>query len=171
MKMRCFVALLPPVETARQLDRWIDSISAAMPGARRVAAANLHLTLAFIGSLPAIDAHALAAALRVIDEAAFPSFTWTLDRVGRFDRARVLWVGGGPNPVLDRYADTVRSMLRRSGVPFDSKPFVSHVTVLRTVRSGAPLPELRDPIRWPMSRPQLMQSLHGTAGLKYAAVE
>lgn len=142
-----------------------------MPGARRVAAANLHLTLAFIGALAAHDAHALAAALRGIGNDAFASFTWTLDRVGRFDRARVLWAGGGPNPILDRYADCVRSLLRKWGVPFDERPFASHVTVFRSARSGVALPEFRHTVSWPVSRPQLMQSLGAVNGVRYVVVD
>ena len=168
--MRCFVALCPPAPTVARLDRWVDAISAQTPGARRVTAADFHLTLAFIGSLAAPQAQALAAALRNTDDAAFPPFTWTLDRVGRFDRARVLWLGGAPSPILDGYAQAVRSLLQRLNVRFDPRPFVAHLTVMRNVSASAGLPDVRDSVAWPLSRPKLMHSL-ATFGVRYLAVE
>jgi 2'-5' RNA ligase len=169
--MRCFVAIRPPLKTAQAIERCVDAIRDSMPRSRRVPTANLHLTLAFIGTLAVSEAAAVAAALRAIDEKKFPPFTWTLDRIGRFPAARVVWIGGEYDPRLDDYTDVVRSLLRQSGVPFDERPFAPHMTVLRNVRSAAPLPSISVSVPWSVARPTLMQSIQGADGVHYIEME
>jgi RNA 2',3'-cyclic 3'-phosphodiesterase len=168
--VRCFIAIRPPADTADQLERLVQALAAAIPHARPVTIANLHLTLAFIGALTRADARRVSDAMRSLDDAAFPASTWVLDRIGTFVRARVVWIGGAPNATLHVYVDTVTSMLRRLALPFDSRSFVAHVTLLRKVRPDFVVPPLQLPVHWPLTRPQVMHSLSGPGGVRYELV-
>jgi 2'-5' RNA ligase len=152
--LRCFVALLPGPAARARLDALARTLQRAHPQARRLTAANLHLTLAFVGACPAQRASRIAAAL-----AALPvhEFTWTLDHVGGFARARVAWAGGPPDPRLDALAARVRKALDALGVRYDGQDFAPHVTLLRGVAGIAARPIAR-PIDWPSGAPVLMRS-------------
>ena len=92
---------------------------------------NLHLTLAFIGS---IEAPAASGVARACDSLSIDSFDWLIDRLGWFPRARVMWAGGQVNRPLVSAVDRVRARLDELGVGYDRKAFVPHVTLFRDVR-------------------------------------
>lgn len=161
--MRCFVALWPDEAARARLAAVVREQQRRFPQARAMPAENLHLTLAFIGELDAARAAKLAAAL---DALPIESFAWTLDAVGAFERARVLWAAGPPCAPLADLAQRVRTLLDTQRVPYDRKPFVAHVTLLRDLapadarRAAA---AIAPPIVLRAGRPLLMQSVqqHG----------
>lgn len=164
--MRCFVACWPDDSTRRRLDQAAGNALARCPGARRVRADNLHLTLAFIGELPLPKAREAAEALRRISS---EPFEWQIDHIGRFERARVLWAGGLPEPRLEQLAERARSELRALQVRFDTKRFAAHVTLLRDMPAlrGAAHAEIVEPIEpfdWPMRDALLMVSERESQG-------
>jgi RNA 2',3'-cyclic 3'-phosphodiesterase len=128
--MRCFVACWPDDASRRHLDQAARDAHARCPGARRVRAENLHLTLAFIGELALPKAREAADAVRGVSSA---PFDWQIDHVGHFERARVLWAGGPPEPRLEQMAERVRGELQTLRIRFDTKRFAAHVTLLRDV--------------------------------------
>ena len=125
--MRLFVALdLPP--SLRERLSWM---SGGRPGARWVAPENYHLTLRFIGELPAWRAeevdHALAG-LRA------PGFTLQLAGVGTFakgGKVESLWAGVERSPALDHLHTKVETALQRAGLERERRRFVPHVTLAR----------------------------------------
>jgi 2'-5' RNA ligase len=125
------------------------------PAARPMRAENLHLTLAFIGSLPQTAVRALQPQ---VDGLPVTPFIWTLDRVGMFRGAQVLWLGGGPCAALEELAAAVRALLDRQGVGYDRKPFVPHVTLLRKLPRTAALDAgaLVAAVRWPVKEVRLV---------------
>jgi len=130
---------------------------------------NLHLTLAFIGMLEVDRAREVAA--RLATEPAAP-FAWSLDAIGAFAGARVLWVGG-TDPRLDALATRSRDLLDELGVPFDRKPFVAHVTLLRNVPREAAREiagAIEPPILWHAGTPVLLESRSGDHGVRYLPV-
>jgi len=167
--IRCFVALQPDEAALERLDRLANDEQARLPSARRMRRENLHLTLAFIGALDADRAQQVAA--RLAAEPTTP-FDWLLDAVGAFAGARVLWVGGADTR-LDALAAWARGLLDELGVPFDRRPFVAHVTLLRDV----PREPARDatrriepPICWHVGAPVLLESRNGPNGVRYLPV-
>src|ERR1700752_991516 len=100
--MRCFVACWPDEATRTMLDDAAQQAPSRYPSARRIPRENLHLTLAFIGELPAPKAVEAAQALRAVAQ---EPFLWRIDHVGRFERAPVGWAGGQPEPRLGRMAE------------------------------------------------------------------
>lgn len=172
--MRCFVAVVPPSETAAHIEQCVNDFSRALPAlskARRIATADLHLTLAFLGTIQPEKTQEIAAALAQLEPHHFPAATWTLDRVGWFKGARALWLGGALAPALQYYVDAVRSTLSRLNTNFDTRPFVPHVTIFRNVKSHAPSLETQISVSWPLSRPVLMESLPTTCSMRYHLVE
>jgi 2'-5' RNA ligase len=141
--MRCFVALWPDDAARERLAAVGREQQRRFPHARAMRAENLHLTLAFIGELDAARAARVAAALDALPVA---PFAWTLDAVGAFERARVLWAAGPDCAPLAALALRVRQLLDELCVPYDRKPFVAHVTLLRDLARGAP--PRRSPHRW-----------------------
>lgn len=167
--IRCFVALQPDGAALERLDRLAHEEHARLPAARRMRRENLHLTLAFIGALDAERAREVAARL-----AAEPPtlFDWSLDTVGAFGGARVLWVGGA-DAQLDALAAWARRLLDGLDVQYDRRPFVAHVTLLRnvpreTARHAAR--RLEPPIAWHAGAPVLLESRSGSNGVRYLPV-
>lgn len=166
--MRCFIAAWPTDDTRVALHRIINGLKDRVPLGRAMQARNLHLTLAFIGELEAEHARALA---RGCQDLAGDVFEWTIDSVGSFPRARVVWAGG---PVDQRIADFVahaRGRLDQLGVAYDRKPFVPHVTLFRDVRrfdAGGPLDP---PVRWTTDHAALYAAERDRDGLLYRRVD
>lgn len=172
--MRCFVAVMPPSDTAAHIEQCVDTFERTLPCApstQRIATADLHLTLAFLGVLQPEKAQEIAAALAQTDAHQFPAATWTLDRMGWFKGARVLWLGGALTPVLQRYADQVRAILIERDTKFDARPFVPHVTIFRNVKSQVPSQETESPVSWPLTRPVLMESLPAPRMARYRLIK
>jgi len=158
--MRCFVACCPDDPTRDRLNRIAGAVIGRYPGARRVSTDNLHLTLAFIGELALPPARAAAVALREIRD---EPFDWCIDRVGRFDRARVLWAGGPEEPRLPELAERVRTCLQTLQIRFDAKRFAAHVTLLRDLparrgNDSTDAVESIDPFVWPIRTTHMMVS-------------
>jgi RNA 2',3'-cyclic 3'-phosphodiesterase len=158
--MRCFVACWPDPATRTRLDHVAQGLHARYPGSRRMLADNLHLTLAFIGELPHAMASEVASAMADLSVA---PFAWCVDRLGQFDRARLVWAGGPEQPRLAELAERARDRLRTLDVQFDRKPFAAHVTLLRDVPARAPALErpenpALEPIPWPIEAARLVVS-------------
>lgn len=129
--MRCFVAAWPDDATRADVEQLLIRLGADMPQARPTQPRNLHLTLAFIGD---IDVPAASGIARACDTLAIDSFEWSIDCLGWFPRARVMWAGGRVNRPLECAVDRTRAQLDELGVGYDRKPFVPHVTLFRDVR-------------------------------------
>jgi 2'-5' RNA ligase len=127
-----------------QLAAWCRELH-GLCGGRAPQPQDLHLTLAFLGSVspereePIVRAGAAVALRRA---------TLTLDRPGYWEHNRIVWAGASSVPSeLDELVAELRAALAKSSIAFDAKPFVSHVTLLRDAHPPAQLPAL-DPIRW-----------------------
>jgi len=88
---------------------------------------------------------------------------------GRFERARVLWAGGPPQPRLSQLAEQVRGELQALQIRFDSKPFAAHVTLLRDVPAGrstgsSEVVEPIEPFIWPIHDARLLVSERDSDG-------
>ena len=158
--MRCFVAAVPDEATQSRLDALVQTLRRRYPRARSTRTENLHLTLAFIGELPAEQAAEVA---RRLGELHIEPFTWHLTEVGGFARARVVWAGGADEPRLAALAAEVRRILLELHVAHDDRPFVAHVTLLRQV-AAAPAVQAIEAIAWPIRSVQLMVSEQEAAG-------
>ena len=166
---RVFVALWPSPGARTRLAEVTDGVARQATGARRILPPNLHLTLAFIGSLREDRTADLALHLQRCEAS---EFDWVLDHVGYFHAARVLWAGGPENPAVLGLAARVRALLDRREIEYDRKPFVPHVTLLRNVaRWALGNRPIDPPIAWPSNGPTLVRSKQGARGVTYVPYE
>lgn len=135
--MRCFVALPLPAGTRARL----EGLQYMLPLASRVPSENMHVTLAFLGTLhdPVIEAvHEELSAIRA------PAFEIVLDGIGSFggDAPRVIHVPVAPAPPLTDLQARVARAVRRAGADPGARRFVPHVTLSRARPRGTELMRL-----------------------------
>lgn len=134
---RLFFAIEPPATVQRQIVRWRAANFPAEAG-RPVAAANLHLTLAFLGEVSAEKQQALSAMAGRIRQ---PGFTLNLDDAGQWLRSRVVWLGTRQPPRgLLQLANLLRAQAARSGCYQSPQPFHPHLTLLRNTAHAVAIP-------------------------------
>lgn len=132
--IRTFIAVDIPQEIRMDIDRLISGFRGDGPGIRWVKAANLHLTLRFLGNIDPASVTGLVKALedKVND---LGSFELQLSGLGGFPnlrRPRVIWIGtGNENRKLTDLAAKVESACIESGFGKGDKPFSTHLTIGR----------------------------------------
>src|SRR5204862_5802565 len=90
-----------------------------------------------------------------------------LDRPGYWKHNRIAWAGPSlVPPELAALVSGLRGALAKSRIAFDTKPFVSHVTLLRDGREPRAIPELA-PIEWRLAGFALVQSVTLPRGSRY----
>jgi 2'-5' RNA ligase len=162
---KVFVALWPTSVVRDRLDAVADQLAPSAPHARRIAAANFHLTLAFIGSLSEERVSELAGS---IGQCAAEEFDWVVDHVGHFDRVHVVWAGGAATAALRGLAGRVFALLNSLAIEYDRKAFAPHVTLLRNVtRWHAGRTPIEPAIVWRSRRATLVLSEQTTGGVVY----
>ena len=151
---RLFFALWPP-EAARAALSRLALDAAERTGGKPVAAAKIHLTLAFLGDLAPDRA---AAAATAADRVEAQAFCTTFDRLGSFARAGVAWAGPSqPPPQLEALAASLAARLRESGFTLEERAFAAHVTLARRIRhklAAAPV----EPVAWAANAFALVES-------------
>ncbi|HEY6240183.1 MAG TPA: RNA 2',3'-cyclic phosphodiesterase [Burkholderiales bacterium] len=161
--MRLFFALWPEESVRAQLAHWSRELHAAC-GGRQTRAENLHVTLAFLGS---VDNARVAEVERAAGEVAPRIVSLVLDQPGYWKHNRIAWVGASTTPPeLEALVADLWSALTRSGIGFDAKGFVSHVTLLRDARAPKSMPAL-SPIEWRLAGFALVQSVTLPRGSRY----
>ena len=124
---RLFSALTLPADIVRRLE-WMGG---GIPGARWVAAENMHVTLRFIGD---VDMHAAGLAHAALQEVSFSPFDLQLRGVAVFGerKPRLLYVGVEPaEELLALYARTNAALARAGLPPPAGRRYVPHVTLAR----------------------------------------
>lgn len=133
--LRLFVALWPTPSALHGLQRWGESWTWPA-GSTRVPASRLHLTLHFVGDLPAARLPEVADGLAV----PFRRFELTLDRAQ-------CWPGGlavavpheVPAGLVDLH-DALAAALGGLGLAVEKRPFRPHVTLARRAHGARPPP-------------------------------
>lgn len=128
---------------------------------------SVHITLAFLGSAgPALVPEIAAAAARVAPRA----FVLRLDESGYWRHNQIAWAGAQQVPPdLTALVFDLRAALAAAAIPFDPKPFVAHVTLVRKARPGFALPRL-EPFDWPVREFVLVRSVTGPDGSRYEVI-
>ena len=165
--VRLFFALWPDEGVRAQLAHWIRELH-AMCGGRPTRTENLHVTLAFLGS---VEGARVAEVERAAGEVAPCAVSLVLDQPGYWKHNRIAWAGASAVPgELDVLVAELRSTLARSHIGFDSKGFVSHATLLRDAREPEAMPAL-EPIQWNLDGFALVQSVTLPRGSRYEVLK
>lgn len=162
---RVFFAVWPDRAAAEKLHRLAREASVSC-GGRVMRRDSLHLTLAFLGDVPA---GRMADAMRVADRIAAEPFELTLDQTGYWKHNRILWAGG-VSPALTLLAEALADGLRAADFALETRPFVAHLTLLRNAHCGGGAPPPAPPITWPVGEFVLAESRHSREGSHYEAV-
>lgn len=116
---------IPPNETAA-----LALLRGGLPGARWIEPEDYHITLRFIGDVGVAMANEIAGELDTISGR---SLTATIEGVGVFggDRPRAIIAKVAPSDALGGLQAEHERLMRRLGVPPESRKFVPHVTLAR----------------------------------------
>jgi RNA 2',3'-cyclic 3'-phosphodiesterase len=163
---RLFFALWP----ADDLRARIESDTGALverAGGRRIQARNLHVTLLFLGDVPAarIDAVVAAAA-----ETSGNAFQIWFDQVETWPGSNVLCLTSQhPPAAFALLAEALRSRLTAQSFEFRKQVFRPHITLARDLprmRSTESIP----PLHWPVGDFVLVESNMTRSGSRYSVL-
>lgn len=159
---RLFFALPLTPAAAQQLDRWRRPLP--LHAGRWVPMVNLHLTLAFLGS---VDDNALDALLDS-DMNGLQPFTLAFGELGYFTKAKVLFVAPwSVPPELVALASHCQQLQGRFGNSKKEHRYQPHITLARDVEP--PVPPAAMPLALELDCREfcLMASLNGKEGVRY----
>lgn len=131
---------------------------------RRIPTENLHLTLAFLGYVPAEVRTCLEQAASAIRG---EPFTLVLDQLDCFRRTGILWVGASQVPApLAVLARALNAAVAGCGLTPETREFRAHVTIARKLRR---CPEGRSlaPLEWHVHDFSLVLSDTRANGARY----
>jgi 2'-5' RNA ligase len=161
--LRLFFALWPDEAVRLELVR-ITRQLAVPPGAKRMVPDNLHLTLAFIGTQGQEVQECLEQQAAAID---LPPFTLTFDQIGFFAKPQVVWLGDkNPPESLLQLAQALKQAQLQCGLEPETRPFQTHLTLLRKVRHP-PAPFQPEPVIWAVNDFVLVASETLPEGAQY----
>jgi RNA 2',3'-cyclic 3'-phosphodiesterase len=179
--MRLFVAIELDHPMKRTLRRLVEHLQPHNRDVRWVHEDNMHLTLKFLGDVPAEKLDCTIDACRsTIHQSA--AFSITLDRCGCFPPAgpvRIIWGGlEDPSSALTALALRCEDEFQRIRVDREDRPFASHVTIgrVRNDRSQGALRRSVEsaPVRTTtqsVDHMVLFESSTHPQGVRYTAVE
>ena len=147
---RLFIAIELPAAVRQELSDVQQRLAQRVPGFRWVAAAQMHLTLLFLGETP--DAR-LDEARQTMDAAAagMTPLDLALGQVGAFGRPvapRVIWVAVQSPPALSALQQRLAAECQARGLASDCRPFTPHLTLgrARPEHGGRPAARFADGI-------------------------
>lgn len=175
-KLRLFTAVRVPHEQLEWLDRAVSELK-GLPGARWTTPENQHVTLNFLGWVPAALVPDAIAAVDATARLHAPASV-SLGPLGAFPRerrARVLWGGlDDPAGLLPALAADLGGRLQTIGYEPEERGYTPHLTLarLKTPRSLAGLlPELpAPPGPFTVDRVTLFRSRLSPAGARYEVI-
>jgi RNA 2',3'-cyclic 3'-phosphodiesterase len=154
LTVRAFFGLPVPEEHRSALGSYLDASAALAPGFRWTSAANLHLTLRFLGHIELVIAQRIAERLAARDLRGFELELGELDTFTRGRLVRVVWLGlrtGGER--ARELARAIEVECAAAGLVAEARRLEPHLTLARArERDGAALPVLPPPPALPAWR-------------------
>ena len=145
--MRTFVAIDIPGEIRARIQELIEALRRAPSDVRWSRPEGLHITLKFLGDIPAETVDQVKLALQSLQPTA-PG-TIHIAGAGFFPNERsprILWLGIEAGPELGKLAASVERSLLPLGVPKEDRPFAPHLTLGR-IRASDGLAPLRNLVK------------------------
>jgi len=136
--------------------------------AKRVPAHNLHITLAFLGSVPREQRECYEQAAAGIQ---IQSFTLSLEHIGHWPLPRILWLGASQQPeALLMLVHNLSAALSACGFTPEIRPYHAHLTLARKVDRPLPVRSIK-PIDWEVDSFALIESVTAPEGPRYQVLE
>lgn len=163
---RLFFAYWPDTAARRALLEATRAAVAAIDG-QPVSAANLHVTVAFVGKVPASRIPDL---MRIGGRGDYPVAELRFDRLEYWPRAKV--VAALPTTIPEagqRLVEMLWERLQPLGFERELRAWRPHVSIVRRMRR--PPPRLAIPgVRWSCDRLALVESMSAPDGMHYTAL-
>lgn len=140
-ELRLFLAIPLPDDVRAELGRLQLELHLLLPprGVRWTRVEQFHLTLKFLGNVPATDIEALSLAVRKVCDAA-PPMRLRAEGAGFFPNARsprVFWVNiQSVDDRLKEFQGRLESAVQRFAGKEEGKKFTAHVTLARLEKMG-----------------------------------
>lgn len=175
---RVFLALWPDVPIRKRLAQEGRQLHDRFHG-RLTRQETIHLTLAFIGNL---DRERLPALVEGLKTVSVPAFEVVFDRAGCWKHNKIAYLSSEQPPeALLQLVKGIESALVNLDVPFDRRPFKTHITLIRKAdcTKGNPAqgrvpasPEWGGftPIAWSVKEFVLVESVLSAEGASYQVV-
>lgn len=140
--LRAFIAISLPIEVTQALHQVLNDLRRRLPGkdVRWVPAANIHLTIKFLGDVSTTNLQILQKMLQA-EAARHAPFTCEVRGLGAFPsmrRARVVWVGVEAPSALRALQRGVENEMARLGYAAEERSFSPHLTLGRVSRTVDP---------------------------------
>jgi RNA 2',3'-cyclic 3'-phosphodiesterase len=169
---RVFFALWPD-EAQREGLEHAAAKAVRRSGGRPVPASNLHVTLAFLGSVAITRIPELQGIARELASplAIHAPVSLTFARLVHWKEAQILCALTAPqSPATTAVAVTLQKATAAIGFSPDRKPFQAHVTLARKVLRPGPLSPLR-PVTWHFDAYALIDSRTEPDGPVYSVID
>lgn len=167
---RLFFALWPDEPMREALAHAVRE-AVRSSGGRAVSSSDLHLTLAFLGSVPEGRVAELAGAARAVGLPQPGAVEVRLDHLEHWAGPQVLCAApNAPPAAAAELAQALRAQLSAGGFSPDIKPFRAHVTVARKVTHPGPSLQMQ-PVSWHFGSFALIESRTLESGPVYSVVE
>jgi RNA 2',3'-cyclic 3'-phosphodiesterase len=162
--MRAFLGLSVDSQTATAIADWRKQ---ALPDvAHSVATENFHITLAFLGQINLLQQQALEQLISTMPVCR--GFSVTLNTLGHFPKAKVLWLGCSHVPQsLAKLAAQLATNAIRAGIPIAEQAYQPHLSLYR--KCSMPLtPSIPiTPIKLGINNFHLFESVSSDSGVRY----
>ena len=184
-QVRTFIAILVSLQARQALENCIEKLSSLAPvGVRWVDPQGIHLTLRFLGNIPAAAVDQVLAA-QAAAAASCPPFSIQLSQLGMFPnerRPRVIWAGViGELEALQRLQQEVETQLEHIGYPREKRPFAPHLTLGRVrdrdsdadrtrIADAVSTVPLEDSESWSVEESHLIRSTLTPQGAIYTSI-
>jgi 2'-5' RNA ligase len=163
---RLFFALWPDSRVRENLEGYFPLLRGC--GGRKVPPQNLHITLAFLGS---VDANTRDCLIAAADEIELPSFAMQLDQLGFWRRPQVVWLGSEElPPELADLVGALKKAMLTCGLEPESRPFRIHLTLMRKAHRG-PREQNIPRLDWPVEHFALVASETRPEGASYQVLK
>jgi RNA 2',3'-cyclic 3'-phosphodiesterase len=165
---RLFFALWPEPVVAETITRTSKALLKDTGGKHPIAAGQLHITLAFLGHVDAIQYDCVSrAAINVRAE----YFELALDTLGYFPRPQVIWLAPRATPpALNALVTQLLAGLSQCEVRLELRPFVPHMTIQRKAKRATTTPHI-EAVNWPVREFVLAQSVTYAEGAQYSILK
>jgi len=161
---RLFFALNPDDRVRSRVQQLQNRLDA---GGRAVPAPNFHVTLAFLGMQ---QPDVIPPVREIASQLTFEPCRLTLDSIGHFRQAGVLWLGAEQvPPELQKFQHALVDRLLRAEIGYDRKPWKFHLTLYRKMRKRPPIIEPVN-IEWTLNGFSLIESVSVNRGVEYHSI-
>lgn len=167
---RLFVALWPSDELRHQIEHETRH-AARHSGGRVIPTRNLHITLAFLGSVTEAQ---VAEAVACVRETNVPTFEVILGELKFWARQALLCLEPAETDQVGAAALTelvgrLHTALRAKGFAIERRPFRAHLTLARDVRREREFKPIKQ-LHWQVHRMELVESKTLSRGSEYTVL-